>query len=84
MGVELFVMTQLMTLITGICDEKDIDTSKKQSQTIIELLSSDDGNHSYEDTSLLNHCSPSSAVKQASSVDTSLLKGNNPSFFKKN
>ena len=70
-----------MTVNTGISDERDIDTSKNKSQTVIELLSSDDENHSYEDTSLLNHCSPSSAVKQASSVDTSLLKGNNPSFF---
>ena len=35
----------------------------KKSQTVIELLSSDDKNHSYEDTSLLNPCTPSSTVK---------------------
>ena len=69
------------TVQTGICDQKDIDAFKKQSDafkeqshTVIELLPSDDENHSNEDTS------PSSAVKHASSVDTSLLKGTNPSF----
>ena len=71
-----------MTVNSEISDDFDFNRSTVKRQTVIELLSSDDENNSHEHSSMLNQCTASSAVKDNSSVDTSLLNVRNPSFMK--